>query len=85
MHAFIRVATRVAHPFDGSDFFKLNIGGQEAVLDASGHIQIFSFGIDGAILSLKFEFNRQKGRVADQAGQAPNAILVNIEQNILSS
>ena len=31
MHAFIRIATRVAHPLDGLDFLKVNIGGQEAV------------------------------------------------------
>ena len=47
-----------------------------AVLDAAGHIQVFSFGVQDPPLTAEREFNLQQRRVADQAGELEHLLFL---------
>ena len=53
---------------------------RHAILDAAGHIQVFSFSVKLAVLSLVKELNDQKRRVANQALQPADPVLDIIRQ-----
>jgi|GEM_PF-6539166 len=46
------------------------------VFDASGHIEAFSFCVEDPFPPAKREFDLEQGCVADETGEAANAVLV---------
>ena len=49
---------------------------RHAVLDATGHVQVFSFSVDDPLFPIKHEFNCQQRCITDQTRQSLYLTLV---------